>query len=104
MDPFDLLDGVNDEATFLEFARALSEDRKEGELSIASGGGYGGKMPGGGRFVDRDERGWRNFTIEDFLDAGISWAESTEFGARQGIDSNPWRRFATFLYLGKIYD
>jgi hypothetical protein len=46
-----------------------------------------------------------NHTIADFLDAAVSWAEDSSFGAQQGlIDAAPWKRFAVFLYCGKIYE
>jgi glycine C-acetyltransferase len=44
-------------------------------------------------------------TIEAFLGAASSWAESTNVGLTQGLDpANPWKRFAVFLYCGKIYE
>jgi hypothetical protein len=104
LDPSDLLESVEDQETFLEFVRALIRDRIEGEASLKSGGGAGWTLPDGTRFVDSDENGWRNFSIEDFLGASLGWAEDTEFGKTQNISTNPWRQFATFLYLGKIYE
>jgi len=84
MDPYDFLDQVNDGQTFLRFARALAEDRAAA-------------LPEG--------TDWQNNTIESFLECAVAWAESSDFGARQGLDpSNPWRQFAVFLYCGKIYE
>jgi hypothetical protein len=50
--------------------------------------------------------GWQNGTIEQFLEAALSWAEDTGFGRTQGLADNvvPWRRLAVFLYTGKIYE
>ena len=79
----DLLDQVNDEQTFFRFARALMEDGA----------------------VATEDNGWQNSTISGFLESAIAWAEATDFGFSQGLlSSNPWRRFAVFLYCGKIYE
>jgi len=75
------LETVTDEATFLEFVRALAEDRR----------GNGGA--------------WENDSIEDFLESAGNWAEDSEFGAKQGLSAaSPWKKFAVFLYCGKIYE
>jgi hypothetical protein len=73
------LEAVADEATFLEFVRALANDRR------AAG------------------KTWENDSIEDFLEAAGSWADDSGFGARQGLSvASPWKKFAAFLYCGKI--
>lgn len=75
------LEAVNDEATFLAFVQTLAVDRRN------------------------DAEHWENGTIEDFLEAANGWAEASEFGASQGLAAaSPWRKFATFLYCGKIYE
>lgn len=75
------LETVNDEATFLAFVQALAVDR----LS--------------------DAEHWENRSIEGFLEAASAWAEDSEFGSKQGLSAvSPWRKFATFLYCGKIYE
>lgn len=75
------LEAVTDEVTFLAFVQALAADRRG----------------------NADH--WENGSIEDFLDAASAWAEDSEFGAMQGLSSaSPWRKFATFLYSGKIYE
>jgi hypothetical protein len=86
------LDMVTDERSFLEFVRALMLDR-EGEVreSIDDFG--------------RGKNGWENHTIQAFLEAALAWAEASDMGASQGLaDASPWKRFATFLYCGKIYE
>ena len=103
LDPGDLLESVEDQETFLEFVRALIADRIEGERSIEKDS-TGVTFSDGGRYIDCDDNGWRNFSIEGFLEAAVGWADDTDFGKRQGIPSNHWRQFATFLYLGKIYE
>lgn len=75
------LEAVTDEPTFLEFVRALTADRRDNAQTWGSG------------------------SIEDFLDASSSWAEDSEFGSRQGLSTAPpWKKFAVFLYCGKIYE
>ncbi|MNT46468.1 hypothetical protein D3C72_1831110 [compost metagenome] len=70
---------VRDAKTFLIFARALVEDIPNGE--------------------------WENTTIEGFLRGAIAWAEDSNFGVSQRLQSsNFWHQFATFLYCGKIYE
>ena len=58
--------------------------------------------------VDRygpEPGGWENVTVETFLEAAHAWAEATNFGARQGLgEASPWKKFAVFLYCGKIYE
>lgn len=75
------LEAVTDEATFLEFVRALANDRRA------------------------EGKAWQNDSIEDFLEAAGSWADDSGFGARQGLSAaSPWKKFAVFLYCGKIYE
>jgi hypothetical protein len=95
-EPHELLEAVVDEASFLKFVVALREDR-EAEVSAQ-------KI----KNVDSFGRGpndWENHTIEAFLEAASSWAEDSDFGKTQGLtDANPWKKFAVFLYCGKIYE
>ena len=82
----DALESVSDAASFLVFARLLASDR----INKTNGS---------------DVNGWQNNSIEDFLESAIAWAESTDIGLSQGLSaSNPWKRFAVFLYSGKIYE
>lgn len=92
----DILDRVNDETSFLAFASALAADRvkarEDEELSASSPDGS---------VAD----GWENTSIEGFLESAIAWGEASNLGLRQGLSpANPWQRFATFLYCGKIYE
>jgi hypothetical protein len=96
MELHEQLELVTDEQSFLAFARALMLDRlaaARAETSVPSSP-YG-----------RDAGSWENTSIESFLEGAISWAEDSQFGARQGLQSeNPWKKFAVFLYCGKIYE
>jgi hypothetical protein len=91
-----ILDSVVDEASFTVFAQALLADRLDevAKEKTAPSSPYG---PGA--------NGWENQTIEQFLEAALSWACATETGLKQGLaENNPWKRFATLLYCGKIYE
>jgi hypothetical protein len=92
----DALESVSDPTSFLAFSRLLAEDRADEVRKEAANPSppYG---PGA--------NGWENGTIEAFLIAALSWADSTDFGLSQGLaPDNPWKRFAVFLYCGKIYE
>lgn len=88
----DLLDAVVDEASFMAFIGALIADRiLANETKIDTFG--------------RDGNGWENHSIEDFLGAASAWANASKFGKNQGLsDTNMWKKFAVFLYCGKIYE
>jgi hypothetical protein len=87
---------VADEESFLTFVDALRHDR---ELDIMQEKTLPSSPYG------PTQRGWNNITIESFLEAACSWAEDTEFGKTQNLsETHFWRKFATFLYLGKIYE
>ena len=91
-----LLESVNSGDSLLAFVEALAKDRRD--AVIAEKGNP--SSPYG-----PDAGGWENTSIETFLETAASWAEDTNFGLTQGLPpDNPWRRFAVFLYLGKIYE
>jgi hypothetical protein len=87
------LDAVEDRESFLEFVRVLAEDRRlasDMEAADARYAQFGGA------------RDWQWGKIEDYLEASCACAEaSTEkwFGPEPS-----WKAFATFLYVGKIYE
>lgn len=91
-DAGDFVDKVEGPESFLEFVRRLRADRLSDTRGKVDESGCG-------------PNGWYNHTIEGFLEAAIAWAEDTELGATQGLEStNVWRRCAVFLYCGKIYE
>lgn len=95
MELHEAIDSVSDTASFVAFVRLLVTDRvDEVQKEAASPSSpYGSGA-----------NGWENSTIDAFLEAAISWAEDTDFGLSQGLAAeNLWRRFAVFLYCGKIY-
>lgn len=97
MNPGELVHDVSDAESFLAFVEALKQDR----LAESAEQSDGPEPPSCGE----GSRGWCNHTIEEFLDAALAWARSTDVGATQGLsDECPWKRFAVFLYCGKIYE
>jgi hypothetical protein len=95
MELIDYLNKVEDQNSFIEFAKALQadkedENRKEKEKpSNPYSNGW---------------NGWENTTIEGFLESAIAWAEDSEFGDRLEKADNLWKKFAMFLYGGKVYE
>jgi hypothetical protein len=90
VDLHEYLEAVMDEPSFLAFVDALARDRRKSEDPNSS---------------DCTRRGWENQSIADFLEAGHAWAEDSAFGLSQGLAAaSPWKKFATFLYCGKIYE
>ena len=88
----DLLESVKDRETFFDFANALLSDkedeaRKEKESPTI--------------YSDKGHNGWVNNNIEGFLDSAIAFTEDNS----SWIDEpNLWKKFALFLYGGKIYE
>lgn len=89
----DFLEKVNDQESFLEFARALQADKEDENRKENLGNLY-----------SSGRNGWQNPSIETFLDAAIAWAEASNFGEKFESVDNLWKRFALFLYCGKIYE
>ena len=89
------LELVTNRESFLEFVRALIEDRKDEKAKerVKPSNPYG-----------QGANGWENTTVEDYLEAALAWAEATR-GRTQGLSEEvTWKGFALFLYCGKIYE
>jgi hypothetical protein len=96
MELHEQLERVTDQESFVAFARALAKDR----ASAAQAEAKNPALPYGA-----DAGGWENTSIEAFLDAAVAWAEDSNFGATQGLAAvSLWRKFAVFLYCGRIYE
>lgn len=81
MELHEQLETVRDEASFVAFVTALARDRRTNSAS------------------------WQSGSIEQFLEAAVSWAEDSGMGSIQGLgNATPWKKVATFLYCGKIYE
>jgi len=89
------LDKVIDEASFLEFARALQADKEDEDRKEK-------KNPSNP--YSHGYNGWQNATIDGFLESAVAWAEDGNFGEALEPNANPWKKFALFLYGGKIYE
>jgi hypothetical protein len=91
-----LADNVHSEESLLAFIAALVEDRR---AAVAA------EKDNPSSPYGPDAGGWENIFIESYLEAAAAWVESTNFGLTQGLSAgNPWRRFAAFLYVGRIYE
>jgi hypothetical protein len=89
-DPLDP-EAVTDRDSFLAFVSALAKDRRKSVAAerVAPSSPY-----------SPDDGGWENVTIESFLEAAEAWGRTAV-----GLPAEPsWQAFATFLYLGKIYE
>ncbi|WP_374088038.1 hypothetical protein [Methylomicrobium lacus] len=96
MELHEQLEQVTDQASFLAFVRALAKDRASAVQA---------EMKRPGSSYGPDAGGWENTSIESFLESAAAWAEDSNFGSQQGLASaNPWRKFAAFLYCGKVYE
>ena len=71
-----LLERVNSEESLLAFIAALAKDRRQ---AVAA------ERENPNRSYGPDAGGWENTSIEDFLEAAVAWAESTNFGLTQGL-------------------
>ncbi|MBV1775625.1 hypothetical protein KSF73_07830 [Burkholderiaceae bacterium DAT-1] len=81
MELHELLEQVEDADSFMHFVRVLYCD------------------------FQTNPQTWENKTLDQFFDGSIAWAEATHVGASQGLaDASVWKRMATFLYCGKIYE
>jgi hypothetical protein len=78
---FELVNEVQDEATFVAFLSALSKDRQ----------------------TCADE--WQHDSIESFLEASADWGQESIKGlVHYEKPDNPWKRCAQMMYMGKIYE
>ena len=96
VDLHSLVEEVHDEATFIEFLKALMRDRIDEvrKEAISPSDPYG---PGA--------NGWENGSIEQFLDAAAAWGEASKDGLIYYTKpENPWRRCAHILFAGKFYE
>lgn len=90
-----LLEKVNDQKSFLDFAKVLLKDKIDDTIQEEKKT----SSP-----FSSSSNGWENLTIEGYLEAAIAWADDSNFGKNQNIKDNLWYQFATFLYCGKIYE
>ncbi len=94
MDIFEILEGVNDEKSFILFSKTLLSERLE-DIVL--------EKENPSNPYSSSHLGWQNTTIENFLESSIAWAEDSSFGKIHGND-NLWNKLAQFLLAGKIYE
>ncbi|XLP07750.1 hypothetical protein ACI7YQ_02520 [Alteromonas marina] len=92
MDLLDLIEHVNDQESFLAFAKALEEDKRDETKKEI----YEPSSP-----YSHGANGWQNSSIEDFLESAIAFAEDS---VTWQTENNMWKKFALFLVGGKIYE
>jgi len=88
MNADELLDQVIDLKSFIAYAEALAEERREAER-IEAGNQYLCPAPG-----------WNNMAISEFIDAGLSHFDPAPDGTV--VECPTWKDLAMFLYYGKI--
>ncbi|MDF7775532.1 hypothetical protein P1X14_09765 [Sphingomonas sp. AOB5] len=79
-DPFELLEQVVDQTSFLAFLEALEADFRTGASN------------------------WQNDRVDTVIEAAAAWGRATGAHWHATGDGNVWRRCAEILYCGKIYE
>ena len=93
---FDEVEKVVDERTFIAFLSALAADRED---EVAKEREHPSSPWGPG------QNGWENGTIAAFLGAAAAWATGSFNGLPlEPKATNPWRRCADILLMGKHYE
>jgi hypothetical protein len=91
--PEQLLDRVVDRDSFIEFARALADERKEAEQE---------EQHDPARFQLGGALEWQNGLVSSFLYGALSYFSEKPLHTPE---KNPsWKMFADFLYHGKIIE
>jgi len=85
--PYDLLEQITDETSFLRFLRALREECEEDERGQHS--------------PDARVPPWESFATKDFLRGAEEWAANGDFGAGRHYGDPMLRRVAAMLLAGK---
>jgi hypothetical protein len=94
MSAIELLDLVHDRESFLDFAQALADERREAEeIELSQPENY---KWGAGAL------GWYNTCISQFIEAAMSHFEPDAEGPV--IEHVTWKDLAEFLYSGKIIE
>ena len=91
--PEELLDGVADRDSFLEFVETLADEREKAE-------GLERRQPE--KYCIDGALDWKNGDISHFLRAALEYFEKTQ--AHEPDEHPSWKMFAEFLYFGKIIE
>ncbi len=91
MEVLEYLSNVKDDNSFIEFVKALVEDRRKAEVM---------EKENAELYIYEGALGWKNCDIVNYLDGAVSWFEES------GDDSTVthWQKFAEFLYSGKVHE
>lgn len=87
-----LLEKVNDEQSFIEFAKALQADKEDEEFKVKANPANP---------YSQGCYGWESNTINQFLDSAIAYTQDNTAWKKE---TNLWKKFAYFLYGGKVYE
>jgi hypothetical protein len=90
--PYDLLEQVNDEQSFLRFLRALREDLETSERECHYPG-----HPG-----CAEAQHWESTSTRDFLRSMDEWGSEGDFGQGMHHGEPMLRRIAAMLYVGRF--
>ncbi len=93
-DPYEAMERVQDEASFLEFLATLARDR---EIEDALEKKEASSPYGSGA------RGWENNMISTFLEAAASCGKA-HLGKHHRDHGNPWKACAAIILSGKSYE
>ncbi len=100
MDDLDkLLEAVCDEDSFIFFLNALGIDRADevSKENVLPSNPFGA-----------GSNGWQHGSIENFLEAAAAWGEASKDGMPMNPNwekpTNPWKRCAEIIYMGKHYE
>ncbi len=91
-----VLENICDEASFIAFLSALSEDWNEEQRIEATqpSSPYG-----------RGANGWENGSIGSFLEAASAYGQAHLSNPASRLKhNNPWRQAAEIIYSGKFYE
>ena len=91
-DLHDLLENVCDEESFFIFVSALQADKEDESAKDKANP----SNP-----YSHGYNGWQNSTIEGYLESAIAFTEDSQ---PWNAEQNLWKKFALFLYGGKIYE
>lgn len=89
MDLNELLEKVNSKDTFLQFVKALKDDKIDEDEKTTPSSPY-----------SSGANGWENGTISSFLGSIEAYGQDSE----QIMEEPNWRIFALLLYAGKFYE
>lgn len=89
-----LLEEVNDRETFIIFVKALIQNRREADEL---------EKQNPEKYRWSNVLGWENGSVDTFLDAALSCFEDGKW-REEKPEEITWKKFAEFLYGGKIYE